>query len=227
MSAADRGWGPGWPDCQRDKIVDLTVGTVQFPGGVRREVKQIFADFLLEFHMTVEKLVPGWCWGFECRAIRDSDRPSNHSWGLAVDINAPRHPMGKEGTFSSQQAQRIRVLCDRYGMRWGGDYSGRKDEMHVEYMGTRQQALAFNKEQTVARSKPAEWAREAVEWARAEDIFREEHEDPDLDAVVTDERLAVFLHRAYKQGLLSGGDEGLSVSQVHAIIKGTNLNPPS
>lgn len=147
--ASDRGWGPGWPDCQRGKIVPLEVNGTSFPGGVRAEVHDLFVAFLTEFHDTVEWLVEDWCWGFACRAIRGSDRPSNHSWGLAVDVNAPRHPMGESGTFTSAEAQQCRALASKYGLRWGGDYSGRKDEMHFEFMGTPQDARRITEETTM------------------------------------------------------------------------------
>jgi hypothetical protein len=51
-----------------------------------------------------------------------------------VDINATRHPLGKPGTFNAAQVARIhRILADvDHVVRWGGDYTGRKDEMHFE-----------------------------------------------------------------------------------------------
>lgn len=145
MSAADRGWGPGWPDCQRGRIVPLSVEGVSFPGGVRKEVHPLFRALAQEFHDKVEPLVKGWCWGFACRAIGGTTRPSNHSWGLALDFNAPNHPWGATNTFSSAQQNTIRALAKKYGMRWGGDYSGKKDDMHFEYMGTPAEAAALVK----------------------------------------------------------------------------------
>lgn len=142
MTAEDRGWGRGWPDCRRDDLVDIGAGrdNVAFPAGIRRGVAGLFTAFLDEFDNDVEKLQPGWCWGFACRAIRGTNRPSNHSWGLAVDVNAPLHPMGQSGTFSRSGARRCRQLAGQYMLRWGGDYTRRPDEMHFEFMGTPQDA---------------------------------------------------------------------------------------
>lgn len=60
---------------------------------------------------------------------------SNHSSGTGFDWNAPKHPLGKVNTFSVAQRNTIRAIvnveCER-AVRWGGDYSGRKDEMHFE-----------------------------------------------------------------------------------------------
>lgn len=64
---------------------------------------------------------------------------SNHSSGTAFDWWAPRHPLGKAGTFSAAQMSTIRAIvnieCER-AVRWGGDYSGRKDEMHFEIVSS-------------------------------------------------------------------------------------------
>jgi hypothetical protein len=34
----------------------------------------------------------------------------------------------------------IQALAKKYGLRWGGDYRGRKDEMHFEVIVTQEQA---------------------------------------------------------------------------------------
>ena len=60
---------------------------------------------------------------------------SNHSSGTAFDWNAPNHPLGKANTFTVQQQATIRAICNvdcERAVRWGGDYTGRKDDMHFE-----------------------------------------------------------------------------------------------
>ena len=74
-------------------------------------------------------------WGYANRDIRGGSSLSNHASGTAEDINATKHPLSRVGTFSPAQEKRIRrALRRKYGgvIRWGGDYSGRKDEMHFE-----------------------------------------------------------------------------------------------
>jgi hypothetical protein len=34
----------------------------------------------------------------------------------------------------------IQALAKKYGLRWGGDYRGRKDEMHFEVIVTMEQS---------------------------------------------------------------------------------------
>jgi hypothetical protein len=52
-----------------------------------------------------------------------------------VDLNATDHPLGREGTFSAAEAEpRSNGSCaaTTAASVWGGDYRGRKDEMHFE-----------------------------------------------------------------------------------------------
>lgn len=99
---------------------------------VRADVAPLLLGFASEFHRQVEPLVKGWTWGYAYRTVRGSTRPSFHAAGIALDLNAPRHPLGAHGTFRPEQADRIRVLARKYGLRWGGDYRNRPDDMHVE-----------------------------------------------------------------------------------------------
>lgn len=75
-------------------------------------------------------------WGYAERPIRGGTELSNHASGTAVDLNATRHPLGQDPSlsFTSEQRTSIRhILADcRGALRWGGDYTGRKDGMHLE-----------------------------------------------------------------------------------------------
>ncbi len=127
----------GWPAGTSSQVplTALTVGAATFPAGVRSgEVATILGYVARRFDAEVERLVAGWCWGHAYRPIRGGSTLSNHSSGTALDLNAPRHPLGSSGTFSAAQVRSIRSILDACGgvVRWGGDYSVRKDEMHVE-----------------------------------------------------------------------------------------------
>jgi peptidoglycan hydrolase-like protein with peptidoglycan-binding domain len=89
----------------------------------------------------VQPLHAGWCWGYAFRPVRGGTTPSFHSAGLAIDLNAPSHPLGRRGTFKPDRARIIRALASRYGLRWGGDYRFRADEMHFEVILNRRGAL--------------------------------------------------------------------------------------
>lgn len=75
-------------------------------------------------------------WGYAYRPIRGYESGlSNHSSGTAMDLNATQHGLGAEDTFSASEELRIRRRVNVYFddvVRWGGEYYGRKDEMHFE-----------------------------------------------------------------------------------------------
>lgn len=76
-------------------------------------------------------------WGYASRLIRGSSTTlSNHASGTAIDLNATRHPLGQDPSlsFTAEQRTAIRhILADcRGALRWGGDFRGRKDGMHLE-----------------------------------------------------------------------------------------------
>lgn len=136
-----------------------TIGAFKVPGttrslSVRREVAPLLIGFARDFHRLVEPITinPLDDWGYNCRKVRGRVTPSFHSAGIAIDLNATRHPLGKVGTFNARQRATIRALCKKYGMRWGGDYRGRKDEMHFEVIVTRSAALALARR---VQAKPA------------------------------------------------------------------------
>jgi len=77
---------------------------------------------------------------YNCRKIAGTTRWSNHAWGIAIDENWTTNPF-----TSPLTTDKPRWLIDRwnrYGFAWGGDYSGRKDPMHFEFMGSPAQAQA-------------------------------------------------------------------------------------
>jgi len=98
-------------------------------------VGPLLAAFAAEFHELIEPIDEGTFddWGYAFRMVRGStDRLSCHSSGTAIDLNATRHPLGKVGTFPAEKVPMIRALSKKYGLKWGGDFKSRADEMHFE-----------------------------------------------------------------------------------------------
>jgi D-alanyl-D-alanine carboxypeptidase len=72
--------------------------------------------------------------GFGWRAIRGSTSvPTNHSSGTATDADSKFNWLGHAD--GGDVPRWLVEMFNRYGFRWGGDYSGRKDPMHWEFMG--------------------------------------------------------------------------------------------
>lgn len=123
----------GWKANDRSLVASYAV-----PGGkiaIRKgDVATVLVYVAKRFDSEVENLIWPGNWGYAERPIRGGSSLSNHASGTAIDLNAPRHPLGKQGTFSKSQVKKIKkILADCGGViRWGGNYSGRKDEMHFE-----------------------------------------------------------------------------------------------
>jgi len=135
MSTSQNGWPVDPTGGRQDEGAIL--GSVHVPNGILAgDVATVFRWLAKRFDSEVEKLKAGTCWGWYNRAIRDSHETSNHASGTAVDFNADQHPLGTAAasTFSAKQITAIRkIVTDSGGvLRWGGDYSGRKDPMHFE-----------------------------------------------------------------------------------------------
>lgn len=120
----------------------------------------VLLDFAAWFHREIEPIDTGSLddWGYAERMVRGSSTTlSNHASGTGMDLNAPRHPLGRVGTFTAAQTAKIRAKLKEYGgvIRWGGDYVNRKDEMHFE-INKGIAAVKAVADRIRARSKPAQ-----------------------------------------------------------------------
>ena len=128
----------GWPASKDPAEINIESYTI---AGTERKIKcakyagPLLAGFAAEFHELIEPIDEGVFddWGYAFRMVRGStDKLSCHSSGTAIDLNATKHPLGKAGTFNADKVPMIQALAKKYGLKWGGDYANRKDEMHFE-----------------------------------------------------------------------------------------------
>lgn len=133
MRTSQNGW-PASKDPDDIGIVSKRVPGTNLKLRVADAVAPLLISFARDFHADVERINDGQLddWGYAFRDIRGATTLSNHASGTAIDLNATQHPLGAENTFTEEQARTIRRLCRKYGLRWGGDYRNRKDEMHFE-----------------------------------------------------------------------------------------------
>lgn len=64
------------------------------------------------------------------RRIAGSSNWSNHSWACAIDLSPASNGFNMKSTLSTMVVDAFK----RQGAFWGGDYKGRKDPMHFEFV---------------------------------------------------------------------------------------------
>jgi hypothetical protein len=132
------------PTSQNGYSAPITPVSRQLPGGTVPLRAGATGDLLAwvgrQFHARVEPLAWPGCWGYAYRAVRGATDLSNHASGTALDLNAPRHPLGTSpsANYSAGQIAAIHTIVaqTRGAVRWGGDYTGRKDGMHFEIVAS-------------------------------------------------------------------------------------------
>lgn len=147
---ADRGWGsPGQVhgDARSVEYGRRHITTITTTDGSRFSVRKEVAPILLGF--LNEIIAKGYAikgkvlddWGWFVRPIAGTSTLSNHSWGLAVDVNALTNPMGD--VLRTDMPRFVPEAAEQWGLRWGGTYTRRPDAMHFEWCGSRDDALRF------------------------------------------------------------------------------------
>jgi hypothetical protein len=128
----------GWP-ASKDPA-EIGIKSYPVPGTNRKlrcaeAVAPLLVGFAAEFHALIEPIDEGkWDeWGYAFRDVRGvTGKLSNHASGTAIDLNATQHALGAIGTFPAEKVPMLRALAKKYCLKWGGDFQGRKDEMHFE-----------------------------------------------------------------------------------------------
>lgn len=131
----------GWPASSDRSVIGVVnfypVSSVQFPAGVKGGDVHVVLGWLVKaLHTRVEPIMvePG-CWGHVYRSnVNNPDTLSCHASGTAIDYNAPKHPNGVGGTWTSAQYAEITKILNQLEnvVRMLKGY----DEMHFEIRGS-------------------------------------------------------------------------------------------
>jgi D-alanyl-D-alanine carboxypeptidase len=137
-ASSARGWGPGWPLCQEPKQrwINLSNGVAL---QVRFEISELTNLTLNECLRRGYLIRDPDSAGYVCRAIANTLIPSNHSWGLAFDINWRDNPMS---THTTNIPRWMVELMWSFRFYWGGWYND-PDPMHFEFIGTPADAVKY------------------------------------------------------------------------------------
>ena len=130
----------GWPASPDPVAIDVVTVSVPLSDGrqlkmnVARSVAPQLVSMVQWWNDHVEPVTT--LGSFNFRKIRGYENTvgnvSNHASGTAVDINAERHLLGAYGTVPASLRGAISAKAASLGLRWGGDFLHRKDEMHME-----------------------------------------------------------------------------------------------
>ena len=121
----------GWEASPDRSAIDV-VANDWFPGGVKAgDVSTVLRYVVRQLDARVEPIVAGWCWAYTYKQnVNNPSQLSCHASGTALDFNAPDHPNGSSGTFTSAQRGQIYAILDEVqgSVSWLEGY----DEMHFE-----------------------------------------------------------------------------------------------
>lgn len=194
----------GWSASPSLAIRDISVAGVYAVPGVRAndDVWVVLHHVMQEWHEHVERLVPGWCWGYSYRLTTNDNSLSCHASGTAIDLNAPLHPFGVSpyANLDQQQIDTIHDIIADLPVVWGGDYrdADNKDAMHFEIMGSAAAVAA-----AANRIRNGYYKKDWFDMATKDDlrdIVREEINRPEFIKAVAAQVLAVPVEVTKKDG---------------------------
>lgn len=143
MTLSENGW-TAYPDTRTFTRETANCRGGDFPfWAANKDVAVVFEEFIERWDREVEEVVGPVLddWSYANRLVR-GQKPggtvSNHGSATAIDINALKYPLGTEHMSETKKAAARKIrreITDNNGrpvLRLGMDYSGRKDQMHLE-----------------------------------------------------------------------------------------------
>jgi hypothetical protein len=128
----------GWPASASASAIDVVTFPINLKSGTKKvQLARAAGKSLVEmFEWWDQNIEPvTQIGGYNYREIRGAEgtgKLSNHSSGTAIDINWDKHPLAAVGTIPADKVGALRLEAAKRGLKWGGDYRNRKDEMHFE-----------------------------------------------------------------------------------------------
>ena len=156
ISPKAKGWGGGWPQNRAHDMARVRADRSGTAVNVHKRIARLVDMLLDETERRGYRLDRTQTGGFNNRPISGTNKPSNHSWGLALDLNWQRNPENFHGVVKTDFPVWLPKLWGRYGLAWGGNYRGsHKDPMHLEFMGSPDDADDMTSAARRDLSKPA------------------------------------------------------------------------
>lgn len=137
LNPFQKGWGAGWPTDRWTDMARVTANRSLTAVNVNRRIARLVDALLDETEARGYLLDQTQTGGYNNRPIAGTATASNHSWGLALDLNWRRNPVSNDGRPRTDFPAWLVPLWGSYGFAWGGNYVGNfRDAMHFEFMGS-------------------------------------------------------------------------------------------
>src|SRR3954451_23770644 len=101
ISAKAKGWGSGWPVDRSHDMAKVRADRTGTAVNVHKHVARVVDMLLDETERRGYRLDHTQTGGYNNRPIKGTDKPSNHSWGLAVDLNWGHNPEHFDGVVET------------------------------------------------------------------------------------------------------------------------------
>jgi hypothetical protein len=98
------------------------------PFTVAKPYAETFGKLLADLEKAGYAVDPSQSGGYNPRNIAGTNKPSNHAFGRAIDVNWSKNARGSRGDIPADLA---RSLAKKHGLTWGGDWKN-PDPMHFE-----------------------------------------------------------------------------------------------
>jgi hypothetical protein len=131
---SQNGW-PASPSAAAIDVVEFPVNLLSGPKKIKlaRAAGRSLVEMIEWWDRNIEPVTQIGGWNYrEIRGYEGTSKLSNHSSGTAIDINWDKHPLAAVGTIPADKVGLLRYEATKRGLKWGGDYRSRKDEMHFE-----------------------------------------------------------------------------------------------
>lgn len=117
----------GWDDLHIETIELPIVGKAQVHRRMGAIFEAVFVD--IDRESLADAILQSGFWSPRHKNHRVQSELSTHAYGIAVDLNWARNPVGVLGAMHP----RIVAVFERHGFRWGGRFAGVRDDMHFQY----------------------------------------------------------------------------------------------
>lgn len=141
-------------------------------------LKRVFDDIAERIDNDWSKLPRGariFDGSYNYRPVRGGSRPSCHSFGAAIDLDAEQNPMNSRG-YKGTMSPIVINAFKREGWFWGGDFKSRKDPMHFQAAHEGLQVASLDETVGIAELPP--------ETDAHADMFERDETEPESKSVI-------------------------------------------